>query len=132
MCPSPDALFPPPHSAVAAGRLAEELAASFLRLRGYRILERNLRDGPREIDLVAQRGAWLVVVEVRFRGRLDHGLPEESVGQRKQRHLLRAGRSYWLRRGRALGRLRYDLIAISLGEEGLVLRHHPHFLIPHA
>jgi putative endonuclease len=119
-----------PHDRTACGRLAEDLVASFLRIRGFRILERNWRDGPRETDLIAHRGEWLVVVEVRLRSRTDRGLPEETIHPAKRRDLLRAGRSYWLRRGRELGRLRFDLIALHLTPEGLILRHYPHFLNP--
>ena len=43
-------------------RLAEDLAACYLRLRGFRILERNVRDGPREIDLTPTKHAfWMWV-----------------------------------------------------------------------
>lgn len=119
-----------PASTLAVGRLAEALAASYLRLRGYAILEQNVRLGPREIDLVAVRDGWLIMVEVRYRRDDRRGLPEESIHAGKQVHLLRAGKTYWLERGRIHGRLRFDLICLTLRPDGLVLRHHPHFLRP--
>jgi putative endonuclease len=143
VCPLPDSSVPldparpgdPPAvsgviSRQETGRAAEDLAASFLRLRGLRILARNLRDGPREIDLIAEEAGWVVVVEVRYRVGTTHGLAEESVGARKRTHLLRAGRSYWLREGRRHGRLRFDLVIIQAGPGGLTLRHHRHFMLP--
>ena len=121
---------PPPAGTTASGRLAESLAASYLQLRGFRILERNLRDGPRELDLIAEQGGWIVVVEVRFRGRTGRGLPEETIHPAKRRNLLRAGRAYWLKAGRGRGLLRFDLISLHFTGEGMRLRHYPHFINP--
>lgn len=123
MCPSFDA------SSTHRGRLAEALAAAYLELLGFTILERNHRDGPRELDIIAHMDGWLTVVEVRFRSRSDRGLPEESLHRGKLVHLQRAARSYWLERGRAYGPLRIDLITIQQEEDGIRLRHHPHFLL---
>jgi putative endonuclease len=49
------------------GRHAETLCAWWLRLRGYRILIRDYRTAPGEIDIVARRGATLALVEVKAR-----------------------------------------------------------------
>jgi putative endonuclease len=132
MCPPSDARFSssPALSPMQGGRLAEALAAAYLELQGHQILDRNVRDGPRELDLITRKDQWLVVVEVRFRGRSDRGLPEETVDRRKRTHLLRAGQSYWLQKGRAHGTLRFDLITIQPEPDGLRLRHHSHFIIP--
>ena len=120
----------PSPSGLSIGRHAESLAAAFLELRGYRILERNVRDGPRELDLVAEEAGWVVVVEVRFRQGTARGLPEETVGFHKRTNLLRAGRARWLERWRGLGRLRFDLISLHFTLDGLCLRHHRHFMNP--
>jgi putative endonuclease len=130
VCPTPDTPASSSENRVARGRQAESLAASYLRLRGCTIVESNYRDGPREIDLIARQGGWLIIVEVRFRRDVARGLPEESVRRSKCVHLLRAGEAYWRAHGRGLGRLRFDLITILFEEEGMRLRHHPHFLIP--
>lgn len=112
------------------GRMAEELAAYYLALRGYKILARNVREGPREIDLIAQTPGWLVLVEVRYRGGEDRGRPEESVGFRKRRDWMRAGMRWWFTHGRQYGSPRFDLVAVALSPGGLSLRHHPNFLLP--
>ena len=117
-------------SRTAIGRRAERLAACYLELRGYHILASNVRDGPREIDLIAHRRDVLAIVEVRFRSRGDFGRVEESVRTHKRRDLIRAGRSWWLLHGRQLGRLRFDLIALRLSGRRLSLRHHTDFLAP--
>jgi len=115
---------------VAAGRAAEDLAAAYLTLNGFRILGRNVRDGPRELDIVAVEGIWAVVVEVRFRSANDRGRPDESVDHRKRTHLVRAAESWWLRAGRQLGPLRFDLVTLERRPRGMVVRHFPHFLVP--
>lgn len=53
--------------AMAQGLRAETLAAFYLRLKGYRILARNLRVAGGEVDMVARRGNVLVFVEVKYR-----------------------------------------------------------------
>ncbi|MFN8548182.1 MAG: YraN family protein [Candidatus Eisenbacteria bacterium] len=120
----------PRPSRVEIGRQAEQLVARYLELRGYRILASNARTGPREIDLVAHRSGVVAIVEVRFRAREEFGAAEESVRARKRRDLLRAGRAWWLCHGRALGRLRFDLIAVRFTARGLRLRHYPSFFAP--
>jgi putative endonuclease len=56
------------------GRRAEQIAALFLQLKGYRILARRVRTRVGEIDLVARKGETLVFVEVKARATLDSGL----------------------------------------------------------
>ena len=75
--------------------------AGSLESSGWRVLDRNWRDGPRELDLVAYRTEVLVFVEVktrRCRGREPGGLVEEallSITPRKRRDVERAARA-WL------------------------------------
>jgi Holliday junction resolvase-like predicted endonuclease len=80
----------PRTAAQRAGDAAETLVAERLRGTGWTILGRNLRLGRNEIDLVAVDPgppATLVVVEVRWRGRRDFGLPEETLDWRKRARL---------------------------------------------
>ncbi len=116
------------------GDAGEDLAAAMLAEAGWTILARNVRLGRHELDVVAVDPgppAWLVVVEVRRRGRRDFGLAEESLDHRKRvalRHgageLLNAG---MLPDGRPLPALplRVDLVAIDTGADGApAIRHH--------
>jgi putative endonuclease len=61
----------PRRSAWLRGRRAEWLAAWWLRLKGYRILARDLRTPVGEIDLIARRGRVLALVEVKARPSLE-------------------------------------------------------------
>ncbi len=130
MCRLPDSPLRSTAARTRTGRTAEDAACAYLSLRGFDILERNLRLGPLEIDLVASAGEWIVLVEVRYRGRTDRGLPEESIHPGKRRRILRAGEAYWMTR-RPQGRgLRFDLVTLTLVADGMRLRHYPHFLVP--
>ncbi len=50
-----------------SGRLAESMAANWLRLKGWRILGRRVRTPRGEVDLVAKRGKTVAFVEVKWR-----------------------------------------------------------------
>lgn len=70
------------------GIAAETLCLWLLRLKGYRILARDLRTPVGEIDIVARRGRTLVAVEVKRRGRLEEAA--EAIGQDQRRRIQRA------------------------------------------
>ena len=57
-----------------SGRRAEAIAAAWLMLKGYRILGFRLATGTGEIDILAQRGRVLIVVEVKSRTSLELSL----------------------------------------------------------
>jgi putative endonuclease len=65
------------------GRWGEEIAALFLRLKGFEILDANARFARREVDLVARDGVWLVAVEVKLRRGDRFGCASESIDERK-------------------------------------------------
>lgn len=70
------------------GIAAETLCVWLLRLKGYRILARDLRTPVGEIDIVARRGRTLVAVEVKRRGRMEDAA--EAIGRDQRRRILRA------------------------------------------
>jgi putative endonuclease len=82
-------------STTARGRAAERRVAWRYRVRGYRILARNVRAGGVELDLVVRRGRRLVFVEVKEKTGPRHGEPLEAVDARK-RARLRRGAEAWL------------------------------------
>ena len=84
-----------PLSASARGRGAERRVAWHYRLRGYRILGRNVRAAGVELDLVVRRGRRLVFCEVKLKQGPGFGDPLEAVDERK-RQRLRRGVEAWL------------------------------------
>jgi putative endonuclease len=102
------------------GRLAEGMAAWALRLRGFRIVGRNMRVAGREVDIVARRGGLLVVCEVKARRSSRFGAPAAAVGERKQQRLREAA-ALLMARDPSVRHVRFDVIAV----EGIGLRHLP-------
>jgi putative endonuclease len=100
-------------STTAKGRTAEERAESFLRRRGYEIVERNARSAFGEIDLIALEGGDLVFIEVRSRSDDSTGGAEETVGAIKQRQVARAAAAYLAERAPAFDTCRFDVVAIT-------------------
>jgi len=85
---------PPARGRAALGARAEDLAASLLATRGYRIIERNWRRPEGELDLVADDRGVLVFVEVRSRTGEERGHPLETVNAHKRARVVRAARMY--------------------------------------
>ena len=93
------------------GRLGERRAAWFYRLRGYRIVARNVRLRSGEIDLVVRRGKILVIAEVKTRQSRGAGEGYEAVDARKRLRLVQLGEEY-LARSRQRLQLRYDILSL--------------------
>jgi putative endonuclease len=94
------------------GRRAEDRAVLWLRLKGWRIVERRWRTPVGEIDLVARRGGVLAFVEVKARPDRAAGLL--ALQPRQQRRLRRAA-EFWLSGHPRDGNLtlRFDLVVIA-------------------
>jgi putative endonuclease len=98
----------------ALGHRREWLAALWLMLKGYRILGFRLRAPQAEIDLLAQRGCVLAVVEVKSRATIEAAL--EAVDGDQRQRLRRAGRALAARRpGLRQMNVRLDLLALAPG-----------------
>jgi putative endonuclease len=101
-------------AAFTAGHRQELLAALLLMLKGYRILGLRLRTPQGEVDLLAQRGRVLAVVEVKSRTTLQAAL--EAVTPAQVLRLRRAGEALASRRSDRLRlNVRLDLVALAPG-----------------
>ena len=65
------------------GQWGEEIAALFLRLKGFEVLQANARFARREVDLVVRDGTALVAVEVKLRWGSRFGCAAEAIDERK-------------------------------------------------
>lgn len=93
------------------GVWGEELAAAYLREKGYIILERDWHSGHRDIDIIAQKDDTIVFVEVKTRSSRDYLDPITAVNCQKQNNLLHAINHY-LHYKRISSAYRFDVITI--------------------
>jgi len=113
-----------PISAAAQG---EQAAAKWLQQRGFDILERNLRVGDDEADIIAHDPESRAIVIVEVKTRTDpNALPEERIDQRKQFRLARLAANLQKRRRYRHCPIRFDVVSVILPPEGEpAVRHIP-------
>lgn len=99
------------------GARGEDLAAGFLRDRGFELIERNYRFGRYgEIDIIARRGDLVIFAEVKNRRSERHGGALYSISSRKKSSLKTAARAFIAERpdyNRPEITFRFDLVSIS-------------------
>ena len=111
---------------VLQGAWGEAVVAAYFRLRGYRLIGRNVHPCPRdlrcEIDLIVQDPERCIIfVEVKTHVRKsDWDNRLVRVNRRKKRVLLRACAN-WLMRSRWHGKFRFDVVEVYGSYAGLVL-----------
>jgi putative endonuclease len=108
------------------GRLGEDVAALLLASRGYRVIDRNVRAGRSEIDLLVERGETLILVEVKWRRGDFDPAPAAGAWSRGQRQRARdAAARLMLAIPGASGRpWRFDLVTIVEAPRGWRIEHH--------
>jgi putative endonuclease len=104
------------------GQQGEELAAKWLKEKGYELLHRNWRHSHYEIDIVATKARpddplgqrkFLHFIEVKTLNGSFFGNPEDSVTKKKFKHLQRAADEYlFLNPGHKW--IQYDILSITL------------------
>jgi putative endonuclease len=107
------------------GAIGERMAAKYLKRRGYRILERNLKVHDDEADLVAldPDGCTIVIVEVKTR-RDDGTAPEAAITAHKRQYLTRLAMKLQQQARFKDRPLRFDVVAVIVPERGpQVIRH---------
>lgn len=93
------------------GSMGEQLATDYLSRNGYTILERNFRYQKAEIDIIAQKEATLVIVEVKTRNSAFFGDPQEFVTPGKIKLLVKAANEYVVSNNLEQ-EVRFDIISI--------------------
>ena len=107
------------------GRFGEKRAARYLRLHGYRIVETNFSCRSGEIDLIAQRGRYIVFAEVKLRKSAVFAPAREFVTAAKQQRI-RTTAALWLSQHETELQPRFDVIELYApqGAEGRVTINH--------
>ncbi len=96
------------------GRRAENAAALWLRLKGYRILDQRVRTPACEIDIIAARKNMLIFVEVKSRATREQALESVTPGLRQR--LEQAARIWVSSRHKLQTHLwRFDIVLMTPG-----------------
>lgn len=95
----------------AVGSFGEQAAAEFLERRGAVVLDRNLRVGRGEIDLVVQIERRRVAVEVKSMIRSEVGEAADAFTDTKADQVRALAGE--------IGISRVDLVTVTLGQEGV-------------
>lgn len=104
------------------GKLGESLAVSLLLQKGYRILEQNYCYQKAEVDIIAQKEALLVVVEVKTRSDVLFGDPQDFVNPKKIKLLVKAMDAFVCEKELDM-EIRFDIIAVTKTTSGFELEH---------
>ena len=99
------------HRILSFGRRSEILAIDYLRSQGYRIVTSGYRAEGGEVDVIAWEGNVLVFVEVKARQNAEP--PEDAVGFRKQRRVIRAAQAYLSKHHLQDVQCRFDILAVT-------------------
>ncbi|HET9948667.1 MAG TPA: YraN family protein [Longimicrobiales bacterium] len=109
---------PPQHPPHALGRRGEARAAAYLERHGWTILARNYRFGRREVDLVARKGSLVAFVEVKTRGGMGYGAPQEAVTRLKRREIEIVAQDFLFRHCLGDVEVRFDVLSIVAAARG--------------
>lgn len=96
------------------GSSGEDLAISYLKKHGYRILERNFHSRVGEIDIIAKDGQVLVFVEVKTRWSKKFGNPQEAVTPWKLQSIIKTANYYKLLHPELPDAMRIDVVAVDI------------------
>lgn len=96
-----------------AGRQAEMIAAGWLRLRGYKILEMRFKTPDGEIDIIARRKNVLACIEVKQRSKAAQAV--DAVSYSSERRIMDAAEIFVARHPYLLNEdfeLRFDILYV--------------------
>lgn len=101
-----------PVTAFEKGLQGQKAAETFLRSKGYTILERNYRIRSGEIDIIAAQDTYVVFIEVKTRNSLTYGYPCEAVNHKKQQKIINTAHHYIATKICADGDFRFDVVEV--------------------
>ena len=101
-------------SRARVGQIGEAVAAAFLASRGASVLDRNVRVGRGEIDLVVSLDGECIAVEVKAGLANDSNRPIYHFDDAKQKQVRMLAHQH--------GESRVDYVGVILSETGVVVR----------
>ena len=99
----------------ALGKSGEGKACTYLKRKGYKILERNYKNPFGEVDIIASKEDAVAFIEVKTRLSEKYGAPSEAVDRRRMERYKRAAEYYFY--GKQIDvTVRFDIIEIVRGQ----------------
>ena len=99
------------------GGKGELIVETYLKKKGYKILEKNYRTNFGESDIIAMHENLLVFVEVKTRSGTKYGNPAEAVGYYKQNRYFKLAEYYALKHPDYRDKcVRFDVAEVLNGE----------------
>jgi putative endonuclease len=100
------------------GEKGEDIAAAFLKKKGYNILFRNYKCSFGEIDIIAKHKKTLSFIEVKTRSTKKYGLPQEAVTSVKQAKISRVALEFVQRYKMDNRAARFDVVSVQSLNDG--------------
>jgi len=98
------------------GKIAEDLAANYLQKNGYKVLSRNFRFQKAEVEIIAEKDDFIIIVEVKARSTDIFMLPQEAVTKTKIKSIVSAANHY-LEEFNRQNEVRFDIISVLPDEQ---------------
>jgi putative endonuclease len=95
----------------ALGTWGENEALDYLRRKGYRFIDRNIRFKKFEVDLILKDQDEIVIVEVKARSTNLIGEPWQAVSKTKQRQIITVADQY-VQAHQLNNNIRFDIVSI--------------------
>jgi len=104
------------------GKEGEELATAYLVKKGYHIKCRNYRYLKAEIDIIAQKGNTIAIIEVKSRNSAYFENIAETVSKKKIGLLVKAA-DYYINTNKFEREVRFDIITILKKNDRYIIEH---------
>lgn len=110
---------------VSLGKTGEKLAVTYLKSKGFKILEKNLRTRFGELDIIANDHGTLVFIEVKTRTSSVFGSPIQGINERKKSRLKNLALRYIAEKGLLEQEVRFDVLGILQTGKQIQIEHIP-------
>lgn len=104
------------------GNLGEERAKDYLISKGFHIRHCNWQFGKLELDIIAEKDEWLIIVEVKTRSTETFEHPEEAITIKKIRNIINATHEYIIQFD-WMGETRFDVISVIPHGQDFIIDH---------
>ena len=104
------------------GDQAENIAVKYLEDKEYKIIQRNWYFHHYELDVIAEKDNFLIVIEIKSLLKKSFQEPYQAVNREKQRTIIAAANAY-IRKYQINKEVRFDIISITFNAMQPVIEH---------